>query len=136
MVRPQTVDRLVIEKAKPWTERQRAALRQEQGRRAPDGGAAVGDLEHETGVDDAQRSMKRSCCSRWLAGPNRSYLPAGRLADPPRHTQAPDVVERARQALHAAPASRFASMATTFARTNPVAKSVDRPAPRLSPRIA
>ncbi len=35
---------------------------------------------------------------------------------------APDVVERARQALHAAPASRFASMATTFALSGATAK--------------
>lgn len=111
-------------------ERPRLRLREHLGhrRRAPNGAATVGHLEHEPGVDEPV-AVDEAVLLLALARRTAAVVLAGRrLADPAGHAQAPDVVERARQALqgagflHAAPASRFASMAMTFALSGATAK--------------
>ena len=61
--------------------------------------AAVGDLEHQPGVDEAvaldEAVLLLALARRAVA----VVLAGGRLADPARDAQAPDVVERAGQAL-------------------------------------
>jgi hypothetical protein len=72
------------------------------GRRAPDRGAALGDLEHETGVEQAV-AFDEAILLLALAGRAIAVVLAGRrLADPACDAQAADLVEGARQALHAA----------------------------------
>ena len=67
-------------------------------RRAPDRGAAVGDLEHEAGVDEAV-ALDEAVLLLALAGRAVAVVLAGRrLADPAGDAQSADVVERARQA--------------------------------------
>ena len=90
--------------------------------------AAVGDLEHEPGVDEAV-ALDEAVLLLALARRAVAVVLAGRgLADPAGHAQPPDVVERAGQALHragfphAAPASRFVSMTMTFALSGAEAK--------------
>ena len=71
-------------------------------RRAPYRRPAVGDLEDEPGVDEAvalDEAVLLLALARW---PEAVVLADGGLSDPPGHAQPPDVVERARQALHAA----------------------------------
>ena len=70
-------------------------------RRAPDRGAALGDLEHEAGVDEAV-ALDEAVLLLALAGRAIAVVLAGRrLADPAGGAQAADLVEGARQALHA-----------------------------------
>ncbi len=88
----------------------------------------MGDLEDEPGVDEAV-ALDEAVLLLALARRAVAVVLAGRgLTDPAGDPQAPDVVERAGQALHragflhAAPTSRFASMAMTFALSGPEAK--------------
>ena len=97
-------------------------------RRAPDRGAAVGDLEHEARVDQAvaldEAVLLLALARRAVA----VVLAGGGLADPAGDPQPADVVERAGQPLeharfpHAAPVSRFASMATILSSFRAAAK--------------
>ena len=75
----------------------------------------MGDLEHEPGVDEAV-AFDEAVLLLALAGGSETVVLAGRgLADPAGDTQTPDIVERARQALHAAVSFFVGCMATTFA---------------------
>jgi hypothetical protein len=70
--------------------------------RAPDRRAALGDLEHESRVDEAV-ALDKAVLLLALAGRAVAVVLAGRrLADPAGDAQSPDVVERPRQSLHAA----------------------------------
>jgi hypothetical protein len=64
-------------------------------RRAPDGAAAVGDLEHEPGVDEAVALDEAILLLALARGAEAVVLARGGLADPTGHPQTSNVVERA-----------------------------------------
>src|SRR6266511_1132283 len=72
------------------------------GWRAPHGGAALGNLDHQPRVDEAV-PLDEAILLLTLAGRAITIVLAGRrLPDPARDAQAADLVEGARQALHEA----------------------------------